>query len=183
MFFLNIHRVGVQRWHGWCHKKLLPSRRVLCTPYNHAPCHFMQSHIRKVYACLAVACHLHFWQHDRGLLRATAVTRGWNGYRNKSQHIKLTLEKKISRRSNRDSNPRPFDHEFGALTTELSPPPVEPRIAKQCKCHHCCSCKNCQGKGMEDGKKGLCVVFWLTRRSRVRRIMRFGASYSTSNKL
>ena len=28
-------------------------------------------------------------------LRATAVTRGWNEYRNKSQHRKLTLEKKI----------------------------------------------------------------------------------------
>ena len=55
----------------------------------------MQSHIRKVYACLAVTCHLRFWQNDRGLLRATAVTRGWNGYRNKSQHRKLTLEKKI----------------------------------------------------------------------------------------
>ena len=85
----------LQRWHGWCHKKLLPSRRVLCTPYNHAPCDFMQSHIRKVYACLAVTCHLRFWQNDRDLLRAAAVTRGWNGYRNKSQHRKLTLEKKI----------------------------------------------------------------------------------------
>ena len=84
----------LQRWHGWCHMKLLPSRRVLCTPYNHAPCHFMQSHIRKVHACLVVTCHLHFRQKDRGLLRATAVTRGWNGYRNKSQHRKLTLEKK-----------------------------------------------------------------------------------------
>ena len=67
----------------------------LCTPYNYAPCHFMQSHIRKVYACLAVTCHLHFWQNDRDLLRATAVTRGLNGYRNKSQHRKSTLEKKI----------------------------------------------------------------------------------------
>ena len=55
------------------------------TPYNHAPCHFMQSHIRKVYACLAVTCHLRFWQNDRDLLRATAVTRGWNGCRNKSK--------------------------------------------------------------------------------------------------
>ena len=55
----------------------------------------MQSHIRKVYACLAVTCHLHFWQNDRDLLRATVVTRGWNGYRNKSQHRKSTLEKKI----------------------------------------------------------------------------------------
>ena len=36
----------------------------------------MQSHIRKVYACLAVTCHLRFWQDDRGLLRATAVTQG-----------------------------------------------------------------------------------------------------------
>ena len=34
-----------------------------------------------VYACLGVACHLHFGQNDRGLLRATAVTRGWNGHR------------------------------------------------------------------------------------------------------
>ena len=55
----------------------------------------MQSHIRKVYVCLAVTCHLHFWQNDRGLLLATAVTRRWNGYWNKSQHKKLTLEKKI----------------------------------------------------------------------------------------
>ena len=44
---------------------------------------------------LAVTCHLHFWQNDRDFLRATAVTRGWNGYRNKSQHRKSTLEKKI----------------------------------------------------------------------------------------
>ena len=42
-------------------------------------------------AYLAVTCHLHFWQNDRGLLRATAVTRGWNGYRNKSQHRKLKI--------------------------------------------------------------------------------------------
>ena len=69
--------VYLQSRHGWCHMKLLPTRRVLCTPYNHAPCHFMQSHIRKVHSCLAVTCHLHFWQNDRDLLHATAVTRGW----------------------------------------------------------------------------------------------------------
>ena len=56
---------------------------------------FNKIHIRKVYACLAVTCHLHFWQNDRDFLRATVVTRGWNGYRNKSQHRKSTLEKKI----------------------------------------------------------------------------------------
>ena len=86
--------VYLQRWQGWCPWNCC-SRRVLCAPYNHALCYFIQSHIRKVYACLAVTCHLHFWQNDQNLLRATAVTRGCNGYRNKSQHRKLTLEKKI----------------------------------------------------------------------------------------
>ena len=90
---------------------------------TNAEARFNKIHIRKVYACLAVTCHLHFWQNDRDFLRATVVTRGWNGYRNKSQHRKSTLEKKFSRRSSRDSNPRPFNHESGALTTELSPPP------------------------------------------------------------
>ena len=80
--------VYLQRWHGWCHMKLLPSRRVLCTPYNHAPCHFMQSHVRKVYAYVAVTCHLHFWQNDWGVfLRATTVTLWWNEHQNKSQYI------------------------------------------------------------------------------------------------
>ena len=63
--------------------------------YTIQPCHFMQSHILKVYACLAVTCHLHFGQNDWDLLRVAAVTRGWNGYWNKSQRRKLTLEKKI----------------------------------------------------------------------------------------
>ena len=90
-FFLNIHRSCVLTALAWLvpHETAAVSAQVLCTPYNHAPSHFMQSHIRKVYTCLAVACHLHFWQNDRDLLRATAVTRGWNGYRNKSQHRKL----------------------------------------------------------------------------------------------
>ena len=55
-------------------------------PYTNLQCHFTESHIRRVCVCLAVTCHLHFWRNDRDLLRATAVTRGWNGYRNKSQH-------------------------------------------------------------------------------------------------
>ena len=99
----------LQRWHGWCHMKLLPSRRVLRTPYNHAPCHFMQSHIRKVYAYPATCTF------GRMTGCVFYVLRGWNGYRNKSQH-----RRKFSRRSCRDSNPRPFDQESGALTTELS---------------------------------------------------------------
>ena len=59
---------------------------------TNAEARFNKSHIRKVYACLAVTCHLHFWQNDRDFLRATVVTRGWNGYRNKSQHRKSTLD-------------------------------------------------------------------------------------------
>ena len=62
---------------------------------TNAEARFNKIHIRKVYACLAVTCHLHFWQNDRDFLRATVVTRGWNGYRNKSRHRKSTLEKKI----------------------------------------------------------------------------------------
>ena len=41
---------------------------------------------------------------------------------------------------------------------------VEPRIAKQYKCHHYCSCKNYRGKGMEVEKKVSLRRFWLTRR-------------------
>ena len=59
----------------------------------------MQSHtyiyIYMAHACLAVTFHLHIWQNDCHCLRAAAVTQGWNGYWNKSQHRKLTLEKKI----------------------------------------------------------------------------------------
>ena len=117
----------LQRWHGWCHMKLQPSRRKSCV--HRTTMHHVTSCKATYVRCmrvLAVTCHLHSWQNDRGLLRATAVTRGWNGYRNKSQHRKSTLEKekKLSRHSSRDSNPQPFNHESGALTTELSPLPL-----------------------------------------------------------
>ena len=51
---------------------------------------------------------------------------------------------------------------------------VEPRMAKQYKFHHCCSCKNYRGKGIEGGKKSVFgPFFWgggggAARRSRVR---------------
>ena len=89
------------KWRSWVLAWLVPhetaaiSVQVLYTPYNHTPCHFMQSHIRKVYACLAVTCHLHLRQNDQDLLCVTVVTRGWNEYRSKSQNRKLTLGKKI----------------------------------------------------------------------------------------
>ena len=83
----------------------------------------MQSHVRKVHACLDVTRHLRFWR----LLRATAVTRGWNGYRNNSQHRKSTLEKKILPPLLQGFEPattsrnESANHESGAVTIELSP--------------------------------------------------------------
>ena len=35
----------------------------------------------RVYVCLSITRHPHFWQNDRDLLRATAITRGRNGHR------------------------------------------------------------------------------------------------------
>ena len=34
--------------------------------------------------CLAVTCHLHFWQSEWDLLHVTVVPWGWNRYQNKS---------------------------------------------------------------------------------------------------
>ena len=68
----------------------------------------------------------------RDHLRAAAVTRGWNGYQHGggtdteieviTETEKLILEMKLSSCFCQDSIPKPFDHESGALTTELSLP-------------------------------------------------------------
>ena len=57
---------------------------------------------------------LHFRQDDRGLLRATAATRGW----------KITREEKIPANLCRDSNSQPLDQESGALPTSYPGSPV-----------------------------------------------------------
>ena len=82
--FWNSHQSGVLTALAWLvpHETAAIWVQVPCTPYNHAPCHLMQSHIRKVYARLAVTCHMHFWQSDQDLLHATVVTQVWNGYQN-----------------------------------------------------------------------------------------------------
>ena len=55
---------AVRLLHGWCHPNC--SRVGASSVYTIQPCtmsrHFMQNHIRRVHACLAVTCHLHFWQ-------------------------------------------------------------------------------------------------------------------------
>jgi len=74
--------------HSWCNVKLLPSRHTICvhnTTMHQFTVNFSGSYIRSVHVRLAVTCLLHVWLNDRDLLRATAVTRGWNTYRNKSQ--------------------------------------------------------------------------------------------------
>ena len=40
----------------------------------------------RVYACLGVTCHLHFWQNDQGLLRATEVAKGGTDTEKESAH-------------------------------------------------------------------------------------------------
>ena len=123
--YLNIHWSGVLTTLSWLvpHETAAVSAQVLCTPYNHVQCHFMQSHICKVYACLAVTCHLHFWQNDQDLLCATAVTQGWNRYQNKSQHRKSTLEKKILLPLLPGFEPTTFQSWVRrSKITELSPP-------------------------------------------------------------
>ena len=74
--FLSIHRSGysaVYLLHGWCRVELLPSRRTFCVRHTtlctKLHCHFRISHIYWVHVCLAVACHLRFWQNDRDLSR------------------------------------------------------------------------------------------------------------------
>ena len=79
-------------------------------PCTSLQCHFIRRHIRKLHVTLVLTSHRHFWQNDRDLLRATAVTRGRT-----SQHKKLTLEKTFYRHSCRDSNLRLFDHVSGVL--------------------------------------------------------------------
>ena len=72
---------------------------------------------------------------------------------------------------------------------------VEPRITKQYKCQYCCRCKNYCGKGIEGGNKVSLRHFladqkianssffgWPKDCEFVEK-MRFGASYSMSNKL
>ena len=45
--------------------------------------------------CLGVTCHLHFWQNDWDFFTCHCSSMGMERTLNKSQHTKLTLEKKI----------------------------------------------------------------------------------------
>ena len=74
--------------------------------------------------CLAVTCHLHLLQNVRDFLRAIALTLGWNGYRNNSQHRKLTVKKKIPPPLLPGLEPETFRSRVRRSTVELSPLPT-----------------------------------------------------------
>ena len=77
----------------------------------------------RVCVCSAVTSHLHYGQNDWDLLRAAAVTRGWNRYRNKSQRRQLSMEKQILCLLLPGLKPETFRLQVSHSTTELSPLP------------------------------------------------------------
>ena len=99
---LCIHRSGISTYStGLVVTWLLPRETAAVSAssvYTIQPCTmsrlFMQSHIRRMHACLTVTCHLHFGQKERDVLHATALTRWRNGYRIKGQREKLTMDPK-----------------------------------------------------------------------------------------
>ena len=103
------------------HETAAVSAQILCTPYNHAPCHFMQSHIRKVYASSYKATYVRCMR-LLAVSCAAAITRGGTDSEIRVSTESRLRRRKFFRRSCSDSNPRPFSRESGALTTELFPP-------------------------------------------------------------
>ena len=109
--------------------------------------------IRKVYACLAVTCHLHFWQNDRDFLRATVVTRGWNGYRNKSQHRKSTLEKKILPPFQQGFEPATFQSRVQCSNHWAIPAPIQ-KPGRHCLLYRTAAHRPVAGRQRPTGEKG-----------------------------
>ena len=72
---------------------------------------------RCIHACLGVTCHLHFWQNDWGLLRATAVIQGWNGHRIRVSTQSWLRRRKFSRCFCWNLNSQSFNHKSYALPT------------------------------------------------------------------
>ena len=114
LFFFRVHFLSNEVLFGCCMAgatynccHFSASSVYTIQPCISLQCHFMQRGVGRMYVCLPVTrhlhfwqnawdlfCHLHFWQNDWDLLLATAVKQDWNGYQNKSQHRKLTMKKK-----------------------------------------------------------------------------------------
>ena len=121
-FWISTEVAYLQRWHGWCHMKLLPSRRVLCTPYTHAPCHFRQSHIRElgvwVFLCNQPPV---LWAEWPGSVTYCCGNTGLERIPKQESAQKVDpgeqQQQNKSHSSCRDSNLRSFSLESSALTT------------------------------------------------------------------
>ena len=89
-------------------------------PCNRVQCHFIRSHFCWVhnYAFSYNLPPVFLWN-DSDQLRATAVRRGWNGYRNESQHSQLTMEKKYFPPILPGLEPEVFGSRVRLSTTEL----------------------------------------------------------------
>ena len=118
--FLNFHQCGVLTVLFACYMAAAISARSVYTIHPHTMSHhFMQSHIRRTHACLAVTCHLHFWQNDQDFFHATAVIQVGMYTEIRVSTESWPWRRKLSCRSSWDSNPWPFNHESGTLTTDL----------------------------------------------------------------
>ena len=88
---------------------------------NSLHCHFFRRHICRVRVCLAAICQPGFWA------RPGSLTYQHTGGTDKE--IRVSIESwprrgKFSRRSYKDSNLRPFDHESGAWLWAILAPMV-----------------------------------------------------------
>ena len=92
----------------------LSGRAVIAFPSTYTPHPTAQRNSQEDVICRVVGSLL--------TSKGASPPRGWNDGGGTDTEIRVSTEK-FSRRSSRDSNPRPFNHESGALTTELSTPP------------------------------------------------------------
>ena len=127
--------------HGWCHVKLLLSWhmfRVCHTTMHQFTVSSYSNPHTQVHSCLAITCHLYFYQTDCDVLDATAATQAWSRHQNKSQHRKLMLKKKILRQFLPGSKPIACQSHVQHSTTELFPlPSVSGWVSLTFVVHHC----------------------------------------------
>ena len=126
-FVLNIQRRGVLTDLFGFDTWLVPrenaaiSAHVLCTPHGHLPVWSATSFDDAYVGCMLFSCNLPPAEWPGSFTCCCGSM--WDGT---DTEIRVSTESwKSSRRSCGDSNPRPFDHESGALTTDLSPLPGE----------------------------------------------------------
>ena len=97
-------------------------------PRTSLHCHFIRSHMRRMHVCLAVTCHLHFWQNVRFFkvfffFTCYCGNIGVERIPNKIQHRKLTMEKKILPSLLPGLEPEIFQSRVRRFATEPSPLP------------------------------------------------------------